>query len=206
MLRFLDQVSEQASKGTRILSVVVIGSGVMVCLMTYGAHALRCFVGPTVTHLTLGDSPASWPWHAYLNLPIIPVTLISTKISYFDIISPLSSLFFFAPHGLFPNIATSQTVTYPPSAPLTFALLPPLRAAYSFLYQKLAQYVMRAASSSNSRGYNRQRLPILPPAQNPADAQPAARANGNANGHAIANNNNDNNNNDNDNDNDNANP
>lgn len=52
-------------------------------LTSYGAFALRHFVGDEVFNLILGDDPTNWSLYAYLNLPMIPLSLLMSRTRMF---------------------------------------------------------------------------------------------------------------------------
>ncbi|KAF9481588.1 hypothetical protein BDN70DRAFT_854759 [Pholiota conissans] len=61
--------------------VAVIGTSVYACLTAYGAWAVKKFIGDEMFNLILTDDPVNWPWSAYINLPLIPLSLIFARFS-----------------------------------------------------------------------------------------------------------------------------
>lgn len=51
-------------------------TGVYLACTTYGAFAMREFLGPDIFNALLTTNPALWPRHAWINLPLIPFSLI----------------------------------------------------------------------------------------------------------------------------------
>ncbi|KAJ3513413.1 hypothetical protein NMY22_g15049 [Coprinellus aureogranulatus] len=60
-----------------------------VVLTGYGAWAVQKFIGKEMFDLLLGDDPANWPWSAYLNLPVLPLSLIFEQLGLMSTISPI---------------------------------------------------------------------------------------------------------------------
>ncbi|KAF8346676.1 hypothetical protein F5887DRAFT_883022 [Amanita rubescens] len=140
--------------------ICVVGSGIYVIFTTYGAWALRKFIGTEMFDILLTDDPANWPWSAFLNLPSIPISLVFSRAQHaasIPLIIPLLLIWPPAyPVGLRrqllreywtdPKNARQLALTalpskqvWPPS-PLVFGviLVPLVRAAYRMLYSRLA--------------------------------------------------------------------
>ncbi|KAI0287874.1 hypothetical protein BC826DRAFT_735073 [Russula brevipes] len=49
--------------------------------VAYGAFAVRIFLGPDAFHALLTSNPTRWPWHAWINLPLIPLLLVASSSS-----------------------------------------------------------------------------------------------------------------------------
>ena len=45
--------------------------------MTYGAFAVHEFLGPHMFNTLLTTDPTRWPTHAWVNLPLVPFSLIA---------------------------------------------------------------------------------------------------------------------------------
>ncbi|PPQ79300.1 hypothetical protein CVT25_002577 [Psilocybe cyanescens] len=60
-------------------AVGIVGTTVYVCLTGYGAWALEKFIGKELFDLLLTDDPTNWPWSAYINLPLLPISLILSR-------------------------------------------------------------------------------------------------------------------------------
>ncbi|KAF5353401.1 hypothetical protein D9756_008001 [Leucocoprinus leucothites] len=67
----------------------VMGSGVYITLTAYGAWAVRQFVGKEMFDMLLTDDPSNWPWTAFLNLPLLPLSLISSRLSTSPTLFPM---------------------------------------------------------------------------------------------------------------------
>ncbi|TFK29152.1 hypothetical protein FA15DRAFT_664475 [Coprinopsis marcescibilis] len=141
----------------------VIGTSFYVICTGYGAWAVQRFMGKEMFNLCLGEDPSNWPWSAYLNLPLIPFSLILTRFQSLKLLSPGIPLILAWP-GAF-NI-TNRSVEYwrlpenarrlvgtaasspaarswPPS-PLLFGLfgLPIIRMFYQSIYNKVYTKLM----------------------------------------------------------------
>ncbi|TEB33797.1 hypothetical protein FA13DRAFT_1685867 [Coprinellus micaceus] len=67
----------------------VIGTSVYVVMTGYGAWAVQKFIGKEMFDLLLGDDPSNWPWSAYLNLPILPLSLIFNRLGMTSTVYPI---------------------------------------------------------------------------------------------------------------------
>ncbi|EKM52705.1 uncharacterized protein PHACADRAFT_261299 [Phanerochaete carnosa HHB-10118-sp] len=90
-LRLLNHINTSISLAGRAVTVfgfatvvVSCGFGMYVMLTSYGAYAVQEFLGKEMFDLLLTDDPTNWPWHAFINLPLIPISLVATRTKYFD--------------------------------------------------------------------------------------------------------------------------
>ncbi|GJE92950.1 hypothetical protein PsYK624_091090 [Phanerochaete sordida] len=93
VLRLLNHFSSSVSIAGKIVTVfgltgvvVSCGFGLYILLTSYGAYSVQEFLGQEMFDLLLTDDPTNWPWHAFINLPLIPVSLIAARTKYFDTI------------------------------------------------------------------------------------------------------------------------
>ncbi|KAL4253757.1 hypothetical protein ABKN59_002979 [Abortiporus biennis] len=98
-LRILNSLNAVLSASGRVVSIaglvtvgVSFGLGVYVIFTSYGAYAIQEFLGKELFDILLSDDPSNWPWHAYLNLPLIPVSLILSRTNLLDMF-PIVPLF-----------------------------------------------------------------------------------------------------------------
>ncbi|KAI5990384.1 hypothetical protein EDD15DRAFT_2388768 [Pisolithus albus] len=96
ILRLLDAANRGLSAVGKIVTVasftvvvVSIGTGIYILCTAYGAYALREFLGPEMFDILLSDDPARWPWHSFINLPLIPLSLIMSRLPRKSPITPL---------------------------------------------------------------------------------------------------------------------
>jgi hypothetical protein len=124
--------------------------------MSYGAFAVREFVGPDVFEAVLTSNPSNWPLHAWLYLPIIPFSLIVSRTSLaIWTTSPLIPL-------LFPWSSTvpvsaiargsravrfgpfaSRPTLWPPPPALVCALFPVVRVLYGRLRNRIIRMMVK---------------------------------------------------------------
>ncbi|KAG8626713.1 hypothetical protein KVT40_005658 [Elsinoe batatas] len=76
-------------------------------------------------------------WRLHLGLPLITPMLILSRTSLADSVLPVLPIVFFATQGDVVADAFSEPTYWPPSASLTFAILPYLRGAYNAYYQRV---------------------------------------------------------------------
>src|SRR6266851_2731369 len=103
-------------------------TGVYLTCATYGAFAVREFLGPDMFRALLTANPTRWPWHAWVNLPLIPFSLIAVRTPLvLWTTSPLVPLLFPWPTSspVAPHVARSSSggLRIVPLTP--FPLLPP---------------------------------------------------------------------------------
>ncbi|EKM75422.1 hypothetical protein AGABI1DRAFT_80034 [Agaricus bisporus var. burnettii JB137-S8] len=151
----------------------VMGSGIYITLTAYGAWAVKNFLGKEVFDLMLTDDPSNWPWTAFINLPIIPLSLITSRIfpankSAFPTIVPILSIWpgaHVAPQRLHhepwhtqkppppPYSSYSPSLfTWPPS-PMIFGIFvaPILRIMYKRVLHRFAYWLLGANLSEFKR-------------------------------------------------------
>ncbi|KAF8797543.1 hypothetical protein BYT27DRAFT_6932767 [Phlegmacium glaucopus] len=72
------------------LSVIgVVGTSVYVCLTAYGLWAVQKFIGTEMFDMILTNDPSNWPWSAYINLPLLPISLVSSRFQASSLLIPL---------------------------------------------------------------------------------------------------------------------
>ncbi|KAF8838131.1 hypothetical protein BDN67DRAFT_1070933 [Paxillus ammoniavirescens] len=88
----LSMVGRVVSLGSLTVVVVSLGTGMYILSTAYGAYALREFLGNEMFELLLTDDPSNWPWHSFINLPLIPLALIISRLPLRSSVSPLVPL------------------------------------------------------------------------------------------------------------------
>lgn len=112
---------------------------------------MREFLGPDMFGALLTANPTRWPWHAWINLPLIPFSLIAARTPLiFWTTSPLVPLLFPWPttvpvapqvaRGGLRLVRAARLPMWPPPPALVCVLFPVVRA----LYQRLRARVTRA--------------------------------------------------------------
>jgi len=168
-LRLLDAWNRGLSRVGKVVTVscvgiiaISFGAGVYAICTSYGAHALQQFLGKEVFDTILTDDPSNWPWHAFLNLPLIPLSLIVSRTPLFTTVSPLIPLLFAWPTSV--PVASAENVIsarwagaegvarslfppgpalwWPPSPTLVCALFPFVRTLYTNGLARLTHRVM----------------------------------------------------------------
>ncbi|KAF9815657.1 hypothetical protein IEO21_04447 [Rhodonia placenta] len=114
VLRLLDNVNKSISIVGKFVSVagivgigVSFGFGVYVVCTAYGSYAVKVFLGKEMYDLLLTDDLSNWPWHAFVNLPFIPLSLILSRTRFFTSL-PLIPLFL--PWASTPPVASTQSM------------------------------------------------------------------------------------------------
>ncbi|KAG7088761.1 hypothetical protein E1B28_012727 [Marasmius oreades] len=146
--------------GKWLLTAVPVGlvAGVVVgthfALTQYGAYAVKEFFGNELFEALLTSDPSKWPWTALINLPLIPLGLISYRFnSTYNIFPAISSLLdwpdFQIRHGQNSN---NDLLPWPPS-PFTvgFIALPLTRYLYRKCLERVTRWVLQ---TSPQRGLN----------------------------------------------------
>ncbi|KAI0354327.1 hypothetical protein OH77DRAFT_1426410 [Trametes cingulata] len=60
------------------------GFSMYIVCTSYGAFAVKEFLGEEMFNVLLTDDPTKWPLHAFVHLPIIPFSLILSRTRLFD--------------------------------------------------------------------------------------------------------------------------
>ncbi|KAI0712751.1 hypothetical protein C8T65DRAFT_807179 [Cerioporus squamosus] len=183
ILRLLNAFNGALSAAGKVVTVMGVvslatsfGFTIYVVATSYGAFAVKEFLGEEMYNLLLTDEPNNWPWHAFIHLPIIPFSLILSRTRLFDSF-PLVPLFLTWSSS--PPVRTSSSPTAPPSSwwrsntstwprgtssPFTspiswpptplmaMVFLPFIRIAYRRLYNTLTKYVMGTLPESGAGG------------------------------------------------------
>jgi hypothetical protein len=74
-------------------------------------------------------------WRLRVGLPLIPPLLILSRTTLADSLLPILPVIFFATQGDTSN--SLDLISWPPSASMTFAVLPYIRSAYNAYYQRV---------------------------------------------------------------------
>ncbi|KAA1474173.1 hypothetical protein DENSPDRAFT_823929 [Dentipellis sp. KUC8613] len=142
--------------------VMSFGAGMYALCTSYGAFAMQEFIGKDLYDQILTDDPAKWPWYAFLNLPLIPLSLIGARTPFIVSISPLVPLLsgwpFAGPvsggsqtQSLFTRLTggaagssqwASKVAWWPPSPGLVCALFPFVRTLYQVGRRRVTRWVM----------------------------------------------------------------
>lgn len=76
-------------------------------------------------------------WRLYVGLPLITPLLIASRTRLADSILPVLPVLFFATQAHSPATSDLDFTSWPPSASMSFAVLPYIRAAYNHVYDRL---------------------------------------------------------------------
>jgi hypothetical protein len=113
--------------------------------------------------LLLTEDPTNWPWHCYLNLPLIPLALIISRLPFNSNITPLVPLLLAWPTStpvrnnkrivlnrwgipaplqgeMFPLLPSWP----PPPVMLGFFIYPSVRIAYNRLFSQFSRWVLNS--------------------------------------------------------------
>ncbi|KAH7927181.1 hypothetical protein BV22DRAFT_297175 [Leucogyrophana mollusca] len=87
LLRLMDAANRGLSTMGKVVTiasltvvVVSLGTGMYIISTAYGAYALKEFLGEEMFNLLLTEDPSNWPWHSFINLPLIPLALIISRL------------------------------------------------------------------------------------------------------------------------------
>ncbi|EIN05291.1 hypothetical protein PUNSTDRAFT_122540 [Punctularia strigosozonata HHB-11173 SS5] len=111
-LRILNIVNKTVSNicgGVAIVTVLsTVGGCFYVICTAYGSWAVEQFLGREMYDILLTDDPSNWPWHAFLNLPLIPLSLLISRTPLFDALQVPATPFFLAWPTSSPVVETTQ--------------------------------------------------------------------------------------------------
>ena len=112
--------------------VTVLGTVITGCWM-HGFSTVYLIFGPEDAEVLLGiDSHMSMNSNWGLSLPFIPLTLFAARTTMADNLLPILPIFYFAS-----NTPRRDGPLWPPSAAMTVATLPYIRAAYNEFYTRV---------------------------------------------------------------------
>ncbi|CAO3625329.1 unnamed protein product [Cunninghamella echinulata] len=163
-LSFFGAVDEIVHTTAPYISALGFGLSLLVVSTTYGAFSVLLLFGTKEGERVLG-SPSNWSWRAWVGLPCIPLTLLSSRSRWADSTLPFaaflflrasttsvttnnnSSFFSFSLSSSPLSLLTNQTsfslpqmqFSWPPSPLATLGLLPWVRLFYNNIYN-VAQY------------------------------------------------------------------
>ncbi|TPX55946.1 hypothetical protein PhCBS80983_g04917 [Powellomyces hirtus] len=100
---------------------------------TYGAYAVMTMCGPDVGERVLSEN--NWGWRTWVGLPMIPISLICSRLTAADAALPLLPFLVLGNDHI--------RLSFPPSPALTVCILPWARLAYNAVWDKLAPLVDR---------------------------------------------------------------
>ena len=147
-----------------------IHAALYVVSTSYGAFAVREFLGKEMYDVLLGDDPAKWPWHAYIHLPVIPFSLILSRTRLFDTfpLVPLfvtwsssppvrlaSPLWSYIPSHASSTLPGGPALGWPPSPLMGMILFPFVRMAYRRAMDRLTKFVMGPHHAADTNPFRR---------------------------------------------------
>ncbi|KAI0651227.1 hypothetical protein C8Q79DRAFT_996738 [Trametes meyenii] len=170
-LRILNAVNDVFSSIGKAVTVVGIlsltasfGFTVYIVSTSYGAFAVKEFLGQEMYDLLLSDDISKWPWHAFIHLPIIPLSLILSRTRLFPTfplvplllswstsppVSPSRSLsltdLFRAPSSASASASAYPLVpalNWPPTPLMTLVLFPLVRSLYQHAYRRFGSWII----------------------------------------------------------------
>lgn len=148
------------------LTGIVTKLAIYVVSTSYGAFAVKEFLGEDMYNTLLTDNPSVWPWHAFIHLPIIPFSLILSRTRLFDTFPivplfltwsssppvrssiPSSSLWNFTRTG---TPYSPPALSWPPTPVMGMVLYPFVRVMYRRFFDRLTKFVMGAHTDTTNR-------------------------------------------------------
>ncbi|BGP51453.1 hypothetical protein JCM10450v2_007395 [Rhodotorula kratochvilovae] len=135
LLRLYHRLRRKADQLSLVAAVGGVAASGWFVAAAYGAWAVKVFMGDQVTQALLLRHENGLPWRYWLNLPLIPFTLILSRTPLIDSLLPFLPLtLVLSTHThtpLFDPIGLDDlTLRYPPSPTLTVCVLPWLRLLY----------------------------------------------------------------------------
>lgn len=173
ILRILNAVNSVLSTAGKMATVVgfvsltaSFGFSIYAVSTSYGAFAVKEFLGEDMYNTLLTDNPSAWPWHAFIQLPIIPFSLILSRTRLFDNFPivplfltwsssppvrssiPSSSLWNFTRLGA---PYSPPPLSWPPTPLMGMVLYPFVKIMYRRFFDKLTKFVMGAHTDAANR-------------------------------------------------------
>lgn len=148
LFELLDRLLDRAA--VPFGAAVILGGSVLIASTAYGCVALRLVLGKDAARRLLA-SP--WPWHYWLDIPIIPFALVAEKLRLFGTRLPWVPTLIVGAH--FPIVLSHYYFVdrvmesflqvswhFPPSPTLTAVLVPWVRAFYLAFKRKVYKAVL----------------------------------------------------------------
>ncbi|GAA5853050.1 hypothetical protein JCM9279_003795 [Rhodotorula babjevae] len=152
LLRLYRRLRRNADHASLVAAVGGVAASAWFVAAAYGAWAVKTFMGDQVAQALLLRHEGGFPWRYWLNLPLIPLTLILSRTPLIDSLLPflpLTLVLSSGPRSLHPTSPLFDplglddlTLRYPPSPTLTVCLLPWLRLVYLRLRLRLFHAVL----------------------------------------------------------------
>ncbi|KAG0656365.1 hypothetical protein C6P46_007149 [Rhodotorula mucilaginosa] len=150
VLRWYRQFRRSVDRASLAAGVGSIAASAWFVSAAYGAWALKTFMGEQVTEALLLRHQNGLPWRYWLNLPLIPISLVLSRTPLIDSLLPFLPLTLVlsthththAPFSYDPIGIDDLSLRWPPSPTLTVCLLPWLRLLYLRLRYKVFRAVL----------------------------------------------------------------
>ncbi|KWU43861.1 hypothetical protein RHOSPDRAFT_18895 [Rhodotorula sp. JG-1b] len=151
-LRWYRQFRRSVDRASLAAGVGSIAASAWFVSAAYGAWALKTFMGEQVTEALLLRHQNGLPWRYWLNLPLIPISLVLSRTPLIDSLLPFLPLTLVlsththihthAPFSYDPIGIDDLSLRWPPSPTLTVCLFPWLRLLYLRLRYKVFRAVL----------------------------------------------------------------
>ncbi|KAJ6463500.1 hypothetical protein C8R45DRAFT_521685 [Mycena sanguinolenta] len=207
-LRTIDKTLARADIGFYLAGLYFVVRAVYRAHISYGAWALRKYIGDEMFELLLGgDDRSKWPLIAKFNIVLIPAGLVLSRLGLNYTISALLATwptFAFLPSSHWDDAAQPALLELKPGAALPwppsplvfgFVVLPITRRLYNHYFTKFSRWVLdlgpappRARNNPGIRGFLQRFLDDMERAADVRAAAEAANVGGNAAGNANRNN------------------
>ncbi|TFY62254.1 hypothetical protein EVJ58_g3979 [Rhodofomes roseus] len=215
ILRILDRSNALLSIAGKVVMIgglatvfVSFGFGLYLVCTSYGAHAMQSMVGKEMYDILLTDEPSNWPWHAFVNLPMIPISLVLSRSPTFVTFPLLPLIISWPSSHPVPTAALrlgaaswslfgrndgdpyGPILGWPPSPVMAAMLFPFIGRLYREQYSKLKHLIMGTRPTQHEPVRNivadpaQQRQQQQVPAQDDAPAQDAEGQEQQGNGQA----------------------
>ncbi|KAI0674742.1 hypothetical protein C8Q78DRAFT_497359 [Trametes maxima] len=168
VLNALNDVLSSIGKAATVVGILSLtasfGFTVYIVSTSYGAFAVKEFLGQEMYDLLLSDDISKWPWHAFIHLPIIPLSLILSRTHLFPTfplvplllswstsppVAPSRSLsladLFRAPSSTPASTSAYPLVpalSWPPTPLMTLVLFPFIRSLYRRAYRRFGTWLI----------------------------------------------------------------
>ncbi|TFK48278.1 hypothetical protein OE88DRAFT_1684957 [Heliocybe sulcata] len=187
-LRLMNFANKLLTMGGRVVLavnfstlIVAFGTGLYIVSTAYGLHAMQQFLGKEMYDTLLTDDPNNWPFHAWFNLPLIPISLILSRTSLSETgVSALLPLFvawpvsrpvglqggtsFFQSAGeklskYFPVVPDKEgPFSWPPGPIVSIILYGLVRGLYRRYWSEIAHWVLDHTPAVAPEGRRRRRF------------------------------------------------
>ncbi|KAI0764101.1 hypothetical protein BC629DRAFT_1541883 [Irpex lacteus] len=131
LLKFLNNLNASAAVAGKVVFACGVAGGVAACASGLYFHTpVQQFLGKEMYDTLLSDDISRWPWHAFANLPLIPISLLFARTRNTTL--PLISI----------GLSLPAHLDMAPSPAMVTVMLPLVIRTYKAMIKRLERWAM----------------------------------------------------------------